>query len=196
MQASLAIARETADANKIAAEAAKTSADIAKQALFATRARLSFDRYVPAFKFDDHNNLLAISLVVAWRNTGGSSAIGIAAKGDMRIFPVNKFQEPDFSNSVKMLVAPMIENEVGVGAHCHSAETVIPTDVLIGIRKGQLRVFLWDYVGYFDVFEPSVERHTETCIELELIDDPTIAAKIGEFPGRYKLYGTKFNSVT
>lgn len=160
-------AKQTIAATKIAADAAKKSADVARDTLHAQRAVVATDGPNGNVMFGDGGVILGYHFEAIWTNSGGTTALGGAAGMIYKLIDGQQvdsvvFDRPPISQRDNITVAPQ--------RHFRST-TQIPINDLSRVFRGEARLFLLTRIEYTDVF--NFPHHTQGCSEVRIVNDPS-----------------------
>jgi hypothetical protein len=156
-----------------AAEAAKQSAQIAKEELFKLqRAFLSVQR----FRFLSHLNLptqkIWWSFHVDWVNSG------VTPTRNLRFYVARYLESVDIPATFKFEIPPQVERPpifLGPKATMSSTEIGINGDDLVAVQNGGKFLYLWGRADYRDIFDNTPDHVTKFFVRVGLRGDPTKA---------------------
>jgi hypothetical protein len=156
-------------ANRETAGAAKQSADTAKQALTSTQRAFVF---INSFEV----NVIGkeVRIIPKWENSGvtlGNPMKHINWKA-FRGAPPSDYGYPDLDSSGAALPSrgEAVEFFIGPKAIMLGTPVRIPISVMEEMRSGNLRIFVWGWAEYKDIFENTILHTTKFCSEIEITD--------------------------
>ena len=105
-----------------------------------------------------------------WENSGSTPATDAAMWSNWKIFPEQPpvtYAYPDMDTNGNEIIDNVGYNST-IGPHVTQAGVAlaIPIQAMRAVRAGQGRLFVWGWVEYRDVFEPSHIHRTEFCNEV------------------------------
>jgi hypothetical protein len=139
-------ATKAANAAKDAAETAKTSLTTVQRAFV----------FIDVFEANVLNNELVI--MPKWRNSGSTPTRFMTNHVNWTAFvgrPPVGYQYPDFDAHGTPITDATRNNPptfVGPNATAFADQLIIPTNTMDAVRNGQLRLFVWGWARYQDVF--------------------------------------------
>jgi hypothetical protein len=168
----------------------KRSADIAKAAL------TEIERAFISVQFDMGQMVNRARgrteqwvVVPKWKNAGSTPAKNMFTHSSSNSFPgklPDDFTFPDImpqgqSEHERSFVAP--QDEIITDGITFTSEE------LLAVKDGKIRIYIWGWAEYDDVFEGSPPHRTEFCNEIVLSDDPFKIYENGaRFPVSLKIY--------
>jgi len=176
----LAVAQESALAAKNGAAAAGRSADLARAAMVLTQgARMTFADVGKDCTFNADGTLAGLTVRIVWQNTGNTPAENVqhyAWIGVGEDIPAS-FGERD---------QPGDPSVVGTAVRLYSGTLDVRQDEIADIVSGKLKLFLWGWVEYDDVFDETPRHRTEYCAVMRAPTGPHRAPdfyNVGPFNG-------------
>jgi hypothetical protein len=163
----LSLIRESLVDAKTAADAAKESADATAQIARSERAWMIFHR-VGQFPFENATvkdvigPQTGIGFQIEWINAGRSPANRLTAYSVgavVRIDELPRQYESDWTAATHTM-------PVGQGRVMFNTSFPLYGENLEGFQRREVKVFLYGAVRYFDVYEPTAVRLSESCIEV------------------------------
>jgi hypothetical protein len=154
---------------RINALAARESADVAKTALIsAQRAFL----YINLFEQSVINQEFRI--LPQWKNSGSTPANQLTMWANWKTFPgeiPSDFTYPDLGPGG----APAVKKDrnawyLGPQSTSYAEILKIPITAMEEVRVGKLRLFVWGWVEYRDIFEGTPLHRSEFCNEVVVTD--------------------------
>ena len=152
-------------ATRSIADAAKKSADVGEAALVTTQRAFAFNSFVVNVVGSE------IWLMIRWENSGATPTKEIRNWVSWKTFPhgpPKDYQWPnldesgnptaDTSTAIKFIIGPKTSQG--------SQMLKIPISTFEKVRGGDLRLFIWGWAEYHDVYEGTPTHRTEFCNEV------------------------------
>jgi hypothetical protein len=168
MQASIAVAREAANAAaKSAAASARAVVDIQRALIVPTQFHST--------AIVRNDRVIAYRITAVFENTGTTVArrfTGTASIVMWKGLLPEDFKYPDRMEAIapNAFVAPRLKIPFPVD---------IAIQDLLDIMNKKMRGFIYGWVEYDDVFTSSARRRTEFCVEIEVIGNPLVTPSKG-----------------
>jgi hypothetical protein len=181
------IAARSANAAKDSAEAAKQSAEVAQTALVTTQRAFLYINII-----ETHVINREVLIMPQWRNSGTTRASPVTNYVNWKTFesePPSGYTYPDLAADGSALTERGRGITFYMGPQDTSyAETLkIPVETMEKVRSRQLRLFIWGWAQYRDVFKDTPLHETTFCNEVVVTDmgtedgKATIAASFSKY---------------
>jgi hypothetical protein len=167
--ASLAIARDAADAATRSAKAAQNGVETSERALVGTQRAFVFCQ---GFSAAANRFGKAVKEYVFWvpfQNVGVTPATDMRQTFAIKFLPFAESAAPHFVPD-KMSDAATV---LGPHTKAQSPFFPVPLGTMMQIWRRELRGFVWCRIEYRDVLNPQVLHHHEQCARILLLRDPS-----------------------
>ena len=149
-----------------AAAAAEDGTKISKEALISVQRAFVF---IKLFKSHVVNNEFLI--MPMWENSGSTVANSLKNWVNFKVFsgePPNNYDYPDLDRNGQLIPGQGEGLSTFIGPHATQyADTLaIPLPIMEEVRAGKLRLFIWGWAEYRDVFDGVSLHRTEFCNEV------------------------------
>ena len=187
MMRQLAIARTSA-------RAAQTSAETAQQALVSTQRAFVFLQ-----SFEVRVIAGEVRVMPRWENSGVTPANPFRNYVSWRTFrgaPAADFEFPDLDPAGNP-IAGKGQGEtffIGPKATMYAENVRIPIEIMEQARAGHLRIFIWGWGEYNDMFSGTKIHRSEFCREMVITDTAREDENLTSVAAQFRVYG-KYNSA-
>jgi hypothetical protein len=152
-----------------AAAAAEDSTKISKEALISVQRAFVFIKLFETHVINNEFNEFLI--MPMWENSGSTVANSLKNWVNFKVFPgepPNNYDYPDLDRDGQLLPGQGEGLSMFIGPHATQyADTLaIPVPIMEEVRAGKLRLFVWGWAEYCDVFEGIPLHRTEFCNEV------------------------------